>query len=171
MNRRDVFGQFVTVALGFAMLPCGAIAQQQPLKQQLVGTWMLVSADNVGSDGIRRQSFGAAPRGIMILDASGRYAEMIVRAERPKFASNNRLQGTSEENKAVIAGTVAAFGTWSVNETERTIEMRIEGSLFPNQDGTDGKRLILSLTADGLKIANPGAGASGRAEAQYKRVE
>jgi hypothetical protein len=81
------------------------------------------------------------------------------------------LQGTPEENKAVIAGTVAAFGTWSVNETDRTIGMRIEGSLFPNQDETDGKRLILSLTADSLKIANPGAGAGGRAEAEYKRVK
>jgi len=155
----------------FAIASSAVLAQQGPLQNQLAGAWVLVFADNVAPDGTRRQVFGANPKGIMVLDPSGRYSEMIVRSDRPKFAANNRLQGTPEENRAVIASTISAFGTWSVNEVDKTIVMKIEASLFPNQDGADGKRLIISLTADSLKIANPGAGAGGRAEAEYKRAK
>jgi len=148
----------------------GALAQQPSLKDQLAGVWMLVFADNVAPDGTRRQVFGPNPKGIMILDGTGRYSEMIVGSSRPKFTSNSRLQGTPEENRAVVMGTIAAFGTWSVNETDKTLSMQIEASLFPNQDGTEGKRLIIGVTPESLKIVNPGAGAGGRAEAEYRRA-
>jgi len=164
-------GALASVLVLYAVLSVPIAAQEAPLKDQLAGVWTLVFADNVAPDGTRRQVFGAAPKGIMILDASGRYSEMIIGSDRPTFASNNRLQGTAEENKAVIAGTIAAFGSWSVNEADKTIAMKIEGSIFPNQDGTDGRRLIISVTPAILKIANPGAGAGGRAEAEYRRAK
>jgi hypothetical protein len=47
---------------------------------------------------------------------------------RPKFASNNRATGTPEENKAVVQGLIAFFGTYSVNEADRTFTMHVEGS-------------------------------------------
>ena len=143
---------------------------QKNAKEQLVGIWTFVSSDNVAPDGTKRQTFGANPKGLMILDASGRYALLQVDSARPKFVSNNRLQGTPEENKAAVAGTVASFGTWSVNEADKTVVLHIEGSLYPNQEGTDGKRPIVSLTADELKWANPAPGAGGRSENVYKRA-
>jgi hypothetical protein len=43
-----------------------------------------------------------------------------MRRDRPEFAINNRLQGTAEENKAIVQGTVAFYGTWTVDETTNT---------------------------------------------------
>src|SRR5215207_4883772 len=93
----------------------GVALSQQSFKQQITGAWILVSNDNTAPDGTTRQLFGANPQGILILDASGHYTQTQMRADRPKFAINNRLQGTADENKAIVQGTVASYGTWIVD--------------------------------------------------------
>ena len=40
MNRRNVLSLSVATALGLALLPGSAVAQQKSLKEQLVGTWI-----------------------------------------------------------------------------------------------------------------------------------
>jgi hypothetical protein len=59
MNRRSIFTLFAISALGLAVLPSSVVAQQGALKQQLVGTWTLVSYDASAADGTRRQFSGA----------------------------------------------------------------------------------------------------------------
>jgi hypothetical protein len=142
----------------------------ETLKEQLTGIWTLVSNDNTAPDGTKRQLFGANPKGVLILDASGRYVQTQFRADRPKFKANNRLEGTAEENKAAVQGTVATFGTWSVDEAGKTLNLRVENSVFPNQEGTDSKRSV-TLAGDELKISNPGAGAGGTADSVWKRAK
>ena len=102
-----------------------------------MGTWTIVSNDNVAPDGTKRQIFGPNPKGIFILGADGRYVLLVVNPARPKFGGKSRLDGTPEENKAAIAGTVAAFGTWLVDEATNTLVTSIEGNLFPNDEGRD----------------------------------
>jgi len=156
MDRRHILSLSVITALGLALLPGSALAQQKSLKEQLTGVWTLVSIDNILPDGTKQQLWGANPKGILILDASGRYAQTQMRADIPKFKSNNRFEATPEENKAAMQGSLANFGTWSVNEADKTIVLRREASLLPNDAGTDSKRVIISLTADELKATNPG---------------
>lgn len=115
MNRRHIFSLSVATALGLALLPGSAHAQQKPLKEQLAGTWTIISNDNVAPDGTKRQLFGPNPKGILVLAANGQYAQIIVLPNRPNFKVNNRLEGTPEENKAAVHGTTATFGTWSVD--------------------------------------------------------
>jgi Lipocalin-like domain len=55
----------------------------------------------------------------------------------------------------VIQGSIAYFGTYTVNEADKVITAQIEGSTFPNFVGTDQKRIITSITADELKFTNP----------------
>jgi hypothetical protein len=171
MNRRSILSISAMTVLGLALVPSSAVSQQKSLKDQLVGTWTIVSSDNVAPDGAKRQLFGPNPKGILILDAGGQYATVIVRPGRPKFASNNRLQGTLEENKAAQEGAVGTFGTWSVNEADKTIVLRIAGAVYPNQEGTDGKRSISSLTADELKWNNPAPGSGGSTETVWRRAK
>jgi len=171
MTRRIILSIFAMTALGLALLPGGAFSQQKLLKDQLVGTWTLVSNDNVAPDGTKRQIFGTNPKGILIFEANGRYAQIFVRPGRPKFKANNRLQGTPEEIKAAYEGALVHFGTWSVTEADKTIVIRTEGALYPNQEGTEGKRTIVSLTADELKLANPTSGAGGTTEAVFRRAK
>src|SRR5437870_3941690 len=112
--------------LGLALFPRNAATQQKPLKEQVIGTWTLISNENTLPDGTKRHLFGPNPKGILIFDASGRYAQMQVRPDRPKFKVSNRLEGTTEENRAVVHGTVAIFGSWSVDEASKTLIMTLE---------------------------------------------
>jgi hypothetical protein len=80
------------------------------------------------------------------------------------------LDGTPEENKAAIAGAVAAFGTWSFDEATNTLVTSIEGNLFPNDEGRDQRRII-ALAGDELKMLNPSPSSGGRAEIVFKRAK
>ena len=107
MNRRNILSISMMTALGLVILSDGAIAQQKSLKEQIVGTWMLVSSDTVQPNGTRTPTFGPNPKGIAIFDAGGRYAFAFTNSSLPKFAGNNRLNATAEENKAVVQGSLA----------------------------------------------------------------
>jgi hypothetical protein len=171
MNWIRVLSVSVMMALGVALLPASTVAQQKTLRDQLVGVWTLVSIDNVLPDGKKQQLWGANPKGILILDAGGRFAQTQMRADIPKFTSNDRYKATPEENSVAMQGSLAGFGTWSVNEAEKTLVLHREGSLLPNDAGTDSKRVIVSLTADELKATNPGPATGGRNEVVYRRAK
>jgi len=163
----------IMVILFFAAAALNAsdtLAQGQTLKQQLTGTWTLVSNDNVGADGSRRQIFGPHPKGILILDASGHYAQIQVNPDRPKFKGKTRLDGTPEENTAVLRATAAHFGTWSVNEADKSLTVHQEMNIYPNDDGVDNKRSI-ALTGDEMKMFNPSPSSGGAAESVWRRVK
>ena len=55
----------------------------------------------------------------------------------------------------MVAGSIAYFGTYSINETDKVLTANVEGSTYPNLIGTDQKRIITSLTSDELRFTNP----------------
>jgi hypothetical protein len=79
---------------------------------------------------------------------------MVIAARgRPKPATGlGRANVAPEEYKALAQGVVANFGTWSVNEADKTLTFHVEGALFPNAEGTDAKASVISLTGDELKV-------------------
>ena len=160
----------VATMVGLVLLPASAVSQHKSLKDQLVGQWSLVSFVNTAADGTKRHLYGPNPKGLFIFGANGRYAQVQVHPDRPRFESGNRLQGTADENKAVLAGTYATFGTWSVNEPERKLIRRIEGSAsFPNEEGRETMWSI-TLVGDELRALVPAPAAGGRTEILWKRV-
>ena len=170
MDRRNILTLSTISMLGLALLPGTAAAQQKSLEEQLVGTWTLVSADTVRPDGSKTPNFGSTPKGAAMHDASGRFTFMLMRSDLPKFAVNNRNQGTADENKAAVQGSIAFYGTYSVNEADKTVTYRVEGSSYPNINGTEQKRIIVSLTANELRYINPATTTGVRAEAVWKRA-
>ena len=60
----------------------------------------------------------------------------------------------NHEAMALAVGSVAYFGTYTVDEPSKTILLKIEASTLPNQLGFEGKRVINTLTADELKYTN-----------------
>ena len=70
---------------------------------------------------------------------------------RVSYASNALWQGTADENKATADGTITYFGTYSVSEPDGSIDIFIEGSSFPNWNGTKQKRIV-AVTEDQLTL-------------------
>jgi hypothetical protein len=137
--------------------------------KRIQGTWSLVSQYGE-QDGKRIDTFGASPRGMMILTPEGRYTVVLMRESLPKFASNNRVKGTADENGAVVAGSIAYFGTYSiVSEKDQLVGLKLEGSTFPNWDGQDQKRVMV-VEGDEMKVTNPTAAIGGQSFVFWKRV-
>jgi hypothetical protein len=169
MNRRLIVTLTATTVLCLSLLPSSAISQQKSLKEQLVGAWNLVAWERTAPDGTKHHAYGTNPKGVAYYGADGRFFVLFARGDLPKIAANDRAKATAEEAKALVDGTIAYSGTYSIDEPSKTITLRIEVTTFPNQALT-GKRTITSLTADELKFVNPGATAGGRIEVTMKRA-
>jgi hypothetical protein len=65
---------------------------------------------------------------------------------------------------------IAYYGTYTVDETGKTLTLRVEASSFPNQVGSEQKRTITSLTANELKLGNPTALSGGQINYVMKRA-
>ncbi|HYB57194.1 MAG TPA: lipocalin-like domain-containing protein [Alphaproteobacteria bacterium] len=161
----------VVLALGAANGTSAQETAPKISKRQIVGTWAPASIDNVAKDGSHLQPYGANPKGIFIFARNGRFAEFLLRPDLPKYASNDRMTGTAEENKATVQGSVSFFGTYTVDAKNRTLILHVEGSSFPNQSGSDQKRLITKLTADELAYTNPTPSSGVTANLVWKRVK
>jgi hypothetical protein len=160
-------------AMILSLLAGGAAGQQPmpPANQQFVGTWTLVSIHYVEPDGRTIEPFGPGAAGLLYFDSAGHFATQVMAANRPRFASNNRMIGTADENKAVSQGVVAYFGTYSVDDANRVVTLHIEQSSFPNWNGTDQRRTF-TFARDELRYtaANSTANPAESAELVWKRA-
>jgi len=172
MHRSNIVG-ISTLVVALAMLPGGASAQQKSIKDQVVGTWTLLLADNIKDDGTHVPGYGPNPEGSLILTADGHYSLQIVRYGRPAFASKNRMAGTADENKAAVQGMISHFGTYTVDEAGKSLTFRIAASSFPNWDATVQKRPVTAITDDVLTWNTPAPSAGGyvRSEVAWKKAK
>jgi hypothetical protein len=168
MSKPSLFNASAIVVLGFAFVagsPADA-AKAKFNKRQLVGDWQLVSA---GKPNPSIAPFQPGD-GFAVFTPNGHFSLQLALSSLPKFASNNRAQGTPEENKAVVQGSIAYFGTYSLDQ-DGTLIFHIERCSFPNWNGTDQKRPIVTLSANELKYSNPAVSVGGSTELDWKRVK
>jgi hypothetical protein len=156
MNRRYALG---VIAAAAATALAGNVAAQTP--KSIAGTYSPVSVP----------AYGEKPRGQMILTPDGRYSIVITRAEMPKIASGSRVKATPEENKAVVDGSIAHSGRYTIEDGGRAITFHIETSTFPNWNGTTQKRPF-AVKGDLLTytVATPSNG-SAPADVTWRRVK
>ena len=157
--------------LALALCASGAAAQKS-LKEQIVGSWDFTVAEVTAADGKKSFPFGETPKGILIFTPDGRFAQIHVASDVPKFASGNRLTGTPEEYAAINKRSLSVFGTYTVDEDKKTVTYKIVSSTFPNWEGEAQTRTIDRLTADDFVNTNPNvAGGRGSASNYYKRAK
>jgi lipocalin-like protein len=158
MALRALYAACILAAVGSFMVSFGAAGQSQTFKDQLVGTWTLLSWEQKKSDGTKIERYGASPRGVAFFDAGGHYIITVMRSDRAKYASNALWQGSPEENKETADGTITYFGSYSVSDADSSIAIKVEGSSFPNWNGTEQKRFV-AIAGDQLTltIRPPGA--------------
>jgi hypothetical protein len=173
IRQRAPFGIAISAAAKIALLSgaaiiCSAVTASAQSARDLVGVWEPVSIVNTSKDGVKSEPFGPNLRGITFFGADGRFSQIVTRPGIPKFASDNRMQGTPEENKAVVQSSIAYFGTYSVSD--KVLILHVEGGTWTSWTGTDQKRPITSFTNDQMTLTLAAA-VGGTNETVWRRLK
>jgi hypothetical protein len=75
-----------------------------------------------------------------------------------------------DENKAIVGGSIAHFGTYTVDNADKSFSFDVESATFPNLNGTEQKRPFV-ISGDELKFTDPHASAGGVATVIFKRAK
>ena len=110
------------------------------------------------------------PKGLLIFDADGRYAQVIARDDRPKFKSPS--QPTVEELAAATEDFFTAnAGTWTVSKGEKLLIQEFDAALGPDNEGTVFRSGI-SLSGDELRLVSVRPLPTGeRTDVAYRRAK
>ena len=76
----------------------------------------------------------------------------VMSQDRPLFAANDPGRGTDAEIRAAVDGHTSYFGTYTVDQANKTVIHHVRGASYPNWIGHDqlrhfkfeGGRLLLS---------------------------
>jgi hypothetical protein len=119
-------------------------AHSQTAAQRLIGSWRYVGST---VDGEPRSERGADPKGIIIYTDHG---HMACHVAPDREVTRAGKEPTGDEARAALANHIAYFGTYSVDETARTVTHHRLGSVQPGDKGDvvrgyefAGDRLIL----------------------------
>lgn len=154
---RKVWSPLIVGAVLTSLLsvPCQALSQS--LKEQIVGTWRVVSIYNE-QDGVKQNLYGDKPVGLTMFDRSGNVIQYLSKPDVPNFAVSNRLKGTDQEYRTVVQSIIAGFGTYTVDGD--TVTIKWVASSYPNRAGTTEKRTH-NISGDEMTIINPTAASGG----------
>jgi hypothetical protein len=176
--RKPIFEQLAYRAHGLCAImlvailtfPSGVVAQGTSLKDQLVGTWLYVSSTGKRDDGsnVPRPNL----QGAVTYTADGHFHFITTRTDAPKYASSDPARPSPEEAMAIASGSIAYTGTYTLDESAKTIHPNVETSTFPNLVGAPNqRRIITSITADEMKFTNPRTPAGVTLEFVWKRAK
>jgi hypothetical protein len=139
MIRREV-GLIAAAAL-FALAALPATAQHKSLKEQVIGTWHIVSVEEVYPDGRIDRPWGPNMKGAVSFAPQGKVLLMIIGGDLPNPA------GKPQESARQV---VAYFGTYSVDEGAKTITYTAERATIPAFDGLTRKATV-TVTGEELR--------------------
>jgi lipocalin-like protein len=141
-------------------LPGGQAAAQSA--KDVVGTYKFIY-ETREKDGVKTE---VKTNGRLILDAHGNYVLTTIGLDLPKVSSNNRATATPEESKAVFAGSLTHFGTYSV--VDNALIFKVDSATFANWNGAVQKRPF-TLTGDELKYTVMTASSGGSVTLTWRR--
>jgi uncharacterized protein (TIGR02145 family) len=119
---------------------------------RIVGTWELVSRTVTRQDGttIVDPVLGERPTGRLVYDAAGAMMLQMMRTGR-KEAMSTSAAARDKADPRVVLGYDAYFGRYTVNEKAGTVTHHVEGSLYPDDLGSNWVRPF-AVTADTLTL-------------------
>ena len=138
-----------------AVVLCGSCVHGQSeseIRDRIVGTWKLVSAEQTLKDGTTRSDprFGAKGKGFLMYQRDGYMCADLVNPDRPKWADH--VHPTPEEKLAAADGTFAYCGRYEIDVKQKQIVHLPQVATDPGYVGSqqirpyafEGDRLILS---------------------------
>lgn len=104
-------------------------AHSQTAAQRLIGSWRYLRTT---FDGKSDPARGVNPKGIIIYDAHG---HMACHVAPDREVTRAGKEPTPAEAKAALANHIAYFGTYSVDESARTVTHHRQGNVQPGDKG------------------------------------
>ncbi|WP_140938975.1 lipocalin-like domain-containing protein [Sphingobacterium lumbrici] len=113
------------------------------LKNELVGTWRLLSYIEVPLDGGDSGfPMGTSPKGLLIYAPDGHMSVQISGSQVQKYVSGDRMNATEIEMAERMRGYIAFSGKYNVDNKAASVMYTIQTSLFPNWEGGEQLRKI-----------------------------
>lgn len=140
----------------------------------VAGTWQVVSATEYApgekeKGGAGQEFYGPRPQGCLMLDAQGHYMLTVMRNDLPRFERAGKLvgreDGTDEQNRRVVHGSIANFGTYEVRDG--MLVLHIEKATYPNWDAPFTQRRPYQLRGDSLIYQVPDASSGNGRTAEF----
>jgi hypothetical protein len=161
MNRRAVI-----TALSLAPLAHAAPAPSAERKK-FIGVWKLVSGESKGVNGKVAYPWGKKPVGRLVYDEAGRvFAQLMNPGRRSVGGVANQGAATTiaiasaDDMREMLTGFNSYFGTFDVEESDRTVIHHVESALIPSWVGTDLRRKYEFSGSNQLLMFNNASGAS-----------
>jgi len=136
--------------------------------KDLVGAWTVVSVV-AERDGRKFDTYGPNVKGMLVFDANGRYSLIFIASGLPSFGSDNRSGVAADEAMTVVAGSMAHFGTYVVDEADKSLTLQVERATFPNWDGKSKKRSYV-IRGNELWFVEKHSSAGGPATTIFERA-
>ena len=144
------------LALGVALIG-GASAQQETVKDAIVGTWSITSIYDLFEGGKKFNPWGTGVKGSLTFVSNGRYTQMIIGEMDPAMKT--------PDTRRADAFSMAAVGTYTVNETDKHVIVRFERATNSIRNGAEqiwavtfsGDTLTLAATTPRTNVKDPQA--------------
>jgi Lipocalin-like domain len=141
------FGIFPVLCAALGLVACAHVATPASGTgaQRLVGAWRLVLFEDL-VDGRATYPFGENASGYLIYTADGHMAGLIADADLPScvppaLARYSQLPPCSPaQMQRTLEGSVAYWGTYSLDEAEGVVIHHVERDLTSGLAGTDQRR-------------------------------
>lgn len=126
------------------LVTTSALSQKnkKEVRSEILGSWALVSVENINPDGTKTFPYGRDPRGLLFFDEKGNYSIQIYKNERPKIISGDKNKCTPEENALIVQGSNSHFGKFEIDAANKTITFKIKTASFPNWENEEQKRFL-----------------------------
>ena len=134
----EIANMKTSALLLFGFLLCAASAFSQTeseIRDRIVGTWKLVSAEDIMKAGTTRPypTYGPHGKGFLMYQRDGYMCADLVNPDRPKWA--DPVHTTPEEKVAAADGTFAYCGRYEIDAKQKQIIHLPEVATDPNIRG------------------------------------
>lgn len=119
------------------------------LREQLIGTWRLISSEQIREGEAPVFSLGPSPAGMITYTAEGRMQAQLASTIRPKIRT---ADATVAQQRELLRTYTAYFGTFDVDERAATVTHHRDGTQVPGE--RDFVRTI-SLSGNRLVLVTP----------------
>ena len=109
-------------------------------REAFYGAWRLVSNTFHDEAGAVSHPFGVDCRGLLVYDRSGMMAVQMIRADRPRFPSEDIHGLDAALLRAAFEGLNTYYGTFEVDAGRGIVIHHVEAASLPNRFGSRQER-------------------------------